>query len=76
MLKNLSVIPRDPLRKLQVTMKEPVLQHSYTTVPAVALSAATISIPKSNCQNFTSTLSRAKLWEDGWLKVVLGLLET
>ena len=57
-------------------MKEPVLSHSYTTVHAVALIAATTSVPERNCQNFTSTLSRSKLREDGWLKVVLELLET
>ena len=63
MLKILSVLPiinlpasilgicRDPLTiDKEVTMKEPVLPHSYTTVPAVALNAATTSVPERNCQ--------------------------
>ncbi len=71
-------ICREPLSLgREIAMKEPLLPQSYTTVPAVALNAASTSVPERECQSFNGdTLCRAKLREESWLKKVMDLLET
>ena len=56
-----------------VTVKEPVLPQSYSTVPAVALNAALTAVPQ---RSFSGTLDRANVREEGWLKQVRELLKT
>ena len=70
-------ICREPLTfDRGVTVKEPVLPQSYSTVPAVALNAALTSVPKRNCRSFSGALDRANVREEGWLEQVRELLKT
>ena len=51
------------------TEKEPVLPQSFSAVTAVALNAATTSVPKRLCRNFSCVLDRPYIREQGWLKI-------